>query len=129
VTDELAATVCWLAEKPLRPGARVLVKHGARTVQALVDTISSRFNEQTLSTVDSPESLSLNEIGQVVLRTSEPLPVDDYTVNRRTGAFLVIDPSDGGTLAAGLVGAPLSSVLSAGGTTAADDRGLVSPGP
>jgi len=61
--------------------------------------------------------LQLNEIGRVTLRTAEPLPVDDYTASRRTGAFLVIDPADGGTLAAGLVGAPLpvldsSAVLS-----------------
>ena len=51
--------------------------------------------------------MTLNEIGQVSLRTAEPLPVDDYTSHGRTGAFLVIDPADGTTLAAGLVGAPL----------------------
>jgi sulfate adenylyltransferase subunit 1 len=51
--------------------------------------------------------LSLNEIGQVSLRTAEPIPVDGYTSRGRTGAFLVIDPADGTTLAAGLVGAPL----------------------
>jgi sulfate adenylyltransferase subunit 1 len=107
VTDELVATLAWLAEKPLRPGARVLVKHGARTVAAIIGELRTRFDEQRLSTVDSPDSLELNEIGQVELRTAEPVPVDDYRTHGRTGAFLVIDPSDGTTLAAGLVGAPL----------------------
>jgi sulfate adenylyltransferase subunit 1 len=107
-TDELDATLAWLSEKPLRPGARVLVKHGTRTVPAFVDELSSRFDEQKLASVDAPETLSLNEIGRVRIRTAEPLPVDDYTVNRRTGAFLVIDSADGTTLAAGLVGAPLA---------------------
>jgi sulfate adenylyltransferase subunit 1 len=107
VTDELDATLAWLADKPLRPGARVLVKHGARTVAAIVSELRSRFDEQQLSTVDDPESLLLNEIGQVSLRTAEPVPVDDYRTHGRTGAFLVIDPSDGTTLAAGLVGTPL----------------------
>jgi sulfate adenylyltransferase subunit 1 len=107
VTDELSATLAWLAEKPLRPGQRVLVKSGARTVQAVVTELRTRFDEQKLSTVDSPETLTLNEIGQVWLRTAEPLPVDPYTSHGRTGAFLVIDPADGTTLAAGLVGAPL----------------------
>jgi sulfate adenylyltransferase subunit 1 len=51
--------------------------------------------------------LELNEIGQVSLHTAEPVPVDDYARHGRTGAFLVIDPADGATLAAGLVGAPL----------------------
>ncbi|MFC0113272.1 sulfate adenylyltransferase subunit 1 [Kibdelosporangium aridum] len=105
--DEFEATLCWLADKALRPNARVLVKHGTKTTQAFVTELSTRFDEQKLSSVELPESLQLNEIGQVRIRTAEPLPVDDYTVNRRTGAFLVIDASDGTTLAAGLVGAPL----------------------
>ncbi len=113
VTDELDATVCWLAEKPLQPGARVLLKHGARTVQAMLTELSARFDEQQLSSVDTPEQLQLNEIGMVRLRTSEQLPVDDYADSRRTGSFLVIDPSDGTTLAAGLVGLPLAPLAAA----------------
>ncbi|MGW3959369.1 sulfate adenylyltransferase subunit 1 [Amycolatopsis sp. NPDC005003] len=104
VTDEITGTLCWLSSKPLKPGARVLVKHGTRTVQALVDELHARFDEQTLSSVDAPDSLELNDIGRVTLRLSEELGVDDYGVSPRTGAFLVIDPKDGDTLAAGLVG-------------------------
>ena len=136
VTDEFDATLCWLSEKPLTPGARVLVKHGARTVQAIVTELRARFDEQRLASVDSPTSLGLNEIGRVAIRTAEPLPVDGYYSSRRTGAFLVIDAADGGTLAAGLVGAGLPVLdgvdsCTEGGSTAprADDHALVSPGP
>jgi len=104
VTDEITGTLCWLSSKPLKPGARVLVKHGTRTVQALTGALHARFDEQTLSSVDAPESLGLNDIGSVTLQLAESLPVDDYGVSPRTGAFLVIDPKDGDTLAAGLVG-------------------------
>jgi sulfate adenylyltransferase subunit 1 len=107
LTDELDATLCWLAEQPLRTGARVLVKHGTKTVPAFVTSLVSRLDEQKLASIDSPEELRLNDIGRVNLRTAERLPVDDYATSRRTGSFLVIDPADGGTLAAGLVGAPL----------------------
>jgi sulfate adenylyltransferase subunit 1 len=127
VTDELDATLCWLSDKPLLPGARVLIKHGTRTVQGIVTSIDSRFDEQKLSTVDDPGTLVLNEIGRVWLRTSEPLPADDYTASRRTGSFLVIDPADGSTLAAGLVGAPLPVLDRESPGEPAHD--LVSPGP
>lgn len=113
MTDELGATVCWLAEKPLNTGARVLVKHGTRSVQAMVTEVSARFDEQELSKVDSPDSLQLNEIGLVQFRVSEQLPVDDYADSRRTGAFLVIDPADGTTLGAGLIGIPLAPLATA----------------
>ncbi|WP_199434928.1 sulfate adenylyltransferase subunit 1 [Qaidamihabitans albus] len=104
VTDEFTAALCWLSSTSLRPGARVLVKHGTRTVQAFVDELHSRFDEQALSTVEDPESLELNEIGSVRLRLAEEIPVDDYSHSPRTGAFLVIEPKNGDTLAAGMVG-------------------------
>ncbi|RJQ80492.1 sulfate adenylyltransferase [Pseudonocardiaceae bacterium YIM PH 21723] len=129
LTDELDVTLCWLSDKELRAGARVLIKHGTKTTQGMVVTLRSRFDEQSLSTVDGPESLGLNEIGQVSLRTAEQLPVDDYSQSRRTGAFLVIDQADGSTLAAGLVGAPLPILNGAQSPTPSDGHGLVNPGP
>ncbi|GAB3298540.1 sulfate adenylyltransferase subunit 1 [Parasphingorhabdus pacifica] len=113
VTDELDVTVCWLAEKALQPGARLQIKHGTRNVQAIATEISARFDEQELSSVDTPDALQLNEIGRVQLKTSEPLPVDDYADSRRTGSLLIIDPSDGTTLAAGLIGLPLAPLAAA----------------
>jgi len=107
VTDEFDATLAWLGDRPLHGSARVLVKHGTRVTQAIVTALSARLDEQTLTVVPDPPSLSLNEIGRASLRTAEPLPVDDYGHIRRTGAFLIIDPADGGTLAAGMVGAGL----------------------
>ncbi|MEC3977254.1 sulfate adenylyltransferase subunit 1 [Amycolatopsis sp. H20-H5] len=104
VSDEITATLCWLSAKPLQAGARVLVKHGARTVQAFVEDLHARFDEQALSSVAAPDSLALNDIGQVTLRLAEAIGVDDYGTSPRTGAFLVIDPKDGDTLAAGMVG-------------------------
>ncbi len=110
VTDEFDATLAWLGDKPLQAGARVLVKHGTRTTQAVVSRLSARLDEQSLAVVPEPVSLSVNEIGRVWIRTAEPLPVDDYATVRRTGAFLVIDPADGATRAAGLVGAGLPAL-------------------
>ena len=107
LVEELSATVCWLVEKELRAGDRVLVKHGARTVQGMVAELVSRLDEQTLARVPWPASFAMNEIGQVLVRLAEPLPVDDYSVSRRTGSFVLIDPSDGSTLAAGMIGSPL----------------------
>ena len=106
VTAELEATVCWLSEKPLRPGARLLLKHGTRVTQAIVGELHDRLDTDTL-TLSPPELLEINDIGGVGIRTADPLPVDDYADSRATGAFLLIDPSTGNTLAAGLVGTPL----------------------
>jgi sulfate adenylyltransferase subunit 1 len=119
LADSLNVTVCWLAERPLRAGARVLVKHGTRTELAIVTELLAQFDEQKLSTVDTPESLSLNEIGRIALRTASPLAADDYSFSRRTGSLLLIDPASGATLGAGLVGGQLPVLQDAG----VDDSG------
>jgi sulfate adenylyltransferase subunit 1 len=108
--DTFDATVCWLGDKPLRPGARLLLKHGTRTTQAIVGALVERFDEQRLTAQPNPESLELNDIGRISLRVAEPIAADDYRVNRHTGSFLLIDPAGGNTLAAGLVGDVLSMV-------------------
>lgn len=95
------ARLAWLDPRPLRPGARVLVKHGTATVKALVEEVIGRLELESLE--DRPAGqLDLNDIGAVRLRTAEALPVEDYRAHRRTGAFLVVDPTTGDTLAAGI---------------------------
>ncbi|KGN42219.1 sulfate adenylyltransferase subunit 1 [Knoellia aerolata] len=105
LTQDLTGVLCWLGDTYLRPGARVLVKHRSRTVPAIVRAIDGRLDLDTLRTEPS-DRLSLNDIGKVVLRTASPLPIEDYARSRAGGAFLVIDPADGNTVAAGMAGTP-----------------------
>lgn len=108
--SELDGTVCWLADKPLKAGARLLLKHGTRTVPAIIGALVERFDEQNLSADPAPESLELNDIGQISIRLAEAISVDEYVDDRTAGSFLLIDPSSGNTLAAGLVGNALRAV-------------------
>jgi sulfate adenylyltransferase subunit 1 len=104
-TQDVEATVCHLHERPLKVGARVLLKHGTRTVKAIVKEIPYRIDlTHGLAHQDRPAELAVNDIGAVVLRTSEPLPLDAYADSRLTGSFLLIDPADGTTLTAGMAG-------------------------
>ncbi|MEV0260088.1 GTP-binding protein [Streptomyces sp. NPDC050617] len=116
-TRDIEATVCHVADRPLRPGDRVLLKHTTRTVKAIVKDIPSRLTLDDLSQHPAPGALAANDIGRVVLRTAEPLALDAYADSRRTGSFLLIDPADGTTLTAGMAGA----AFAAGAGDAADD--------
>ncbi|EMY35268.1 sulfate adenylyltransferase subunit 1 [Arthrobacter crystallopoietes BAB-32] len=100
--SNLSASLCWLSPKPLLPGAKVLVKHGTATVRALVQSVKGRLDLDSFEEAPAG-TLQLNDIGHALLRLSAPLPLEPYAVHRRTGAFLVIDPQDGGTLAAGMI--------------------------
>ncbi|WP_435299472.1 sulfate adenylyltransferase subunit 1 [Timonella sp. A28] len=102
-TQDIDGTIAWLAEKPLRPGTKVLIKHTTRVVQALVREVHGRLDLTTASQVPAQE-LELNDIGGVTLRLAQGVAAEEYAQSRATGSFLLIDPANGYTLAAGMVG-------------------------
>jgi sulfate adenylyltransferase subunit 1 len=67
----------------------------------MVSAIEGRRNLDTLA-IDPAEKLEVNDIGHASLRLATPIVIDDYGQNRRSGAFLLIHPQDGRTLAAGI---------------------------
>jgi sulfate adenylyltransferase large subunit len=104
VARELEADVCWMSERPLRPGGRYLVKHTTRAASAIVDELRDLVDVGTLErTSEPPAELALNDIGRVHLRTSSPLVFDSYARNRRTGSFILIDETSNETVGAGMI--------------------------
>ncbi len=99
------AELVWFGEKPLEPGRRYLIKHTTRTVPAQVERVVFRKELEDLS--DAPaETLALNDIGRVVISSKRPLLGDRYVDDRRTGAFIVIDPLTNDTVATGMIAGP-----------------------
>jgi sulfate adenylyltransferase large subunit len=106
VARELQADVCWMAERPLKPGGRYVIKHTTRSATAVVDEIEDHVDVDTLERAAPPAELGLNDIGRVRLRTSAPLVFDPYASNRRTGSFILIDEASNETVGAGMITAP-----------------------
>jgi bifunctional enzyme CysN/CysC len=100
---ELDTAICWMAEQPLSPGRRYALKHTTRTVRATVQTVSTRWDLESLEQLPDPGALQLNDIGRVTLRTSSPVLADPYRRNRATGAFILIDEDSNETVGAGIV--------------------------
>jgi sulfate adenylyltransferase large subunit len=99
---ELEGMVCWMNDRPMRPGSRYVLKHTTRTVRAVVKELEYRIDVNTLDHLDAPE-LGLNEIARIRLRLSAPVMVDRYRRNRTTGSFILIDEATNDTVGAGMV--------------------------
>jgi bifunctional enzyme CysN/CysC len=106
VTQDLDAMVAWMADAPLRPRQRVAIKHSTRTVRAVVKDLQYRLDVNTLHRDVDAGELGLNDIGRVRLRTTQPLFIDDYSRNRVTGRFIVIDEATNATVGAGMLSTP-----------------------
>lgn len=96
------ATIVWMHEKPLRPGASYLLKHTGQTLRADVIEIHSRTDVEHLAQ-STADQLRLNDIGEVAIETSRPLLADLYRESRATGNFILIDQADNTTAGAGMI--------------------------
>ncbi|MEU2175533.1 adenylyl-sulfate kinase [Nocardia sp. NPDC019219] len=104
---DLDAMVCWFAEDTqLTPGATYTIRHTTRAATAEVRSLDYRLDVNTLHRDEHAESLSLNEIGRVQMRTRQPLLFDPYRRNRATGSFILVDDTTNNTVAAGMITGP-----------------------
>ena len=100
---DFEADLCWLDQQALNPSRLYWLKQGTRLTQARVQAVHSRRDIHELRVVDWNGTLAMNDIGRVSLRTRDLLVLDDYTRQRATGAFILIDPATNQTAAAGLI--------------------------
>jgi sulfate adenylyltransferase large subunit len=100
---DVEATVCWMADAPLRAGGRYAIKHATHAARAIVEEVVDHVDVHTLSPDPTATELGLNDIGRVRLRTSKPLAFDPYLRNRSTGSFILIDEATNDTVGAGMI--------------------------
>lgn len=101
-TSVFEATIVGLSEQSLRPKSKLKIRYGTSLIQARLVGITSVLDIDT-STEHKAQTVELNDIATVKIQLAQPLPVDLYSAQGRVGSFLLVDPSDGNTLAAGMV--------------------------
>ncbi|MEQ1633103.1 MAG: sulfate adenylyltransferase subunit CysN, partial [Planctomycetota bacterium] len=102
VDHSVEAMVVWMAEEPMQPGGRYVLKQTSNTTAVTVTDLRYRMNVSTLSREES-QALQLNEIGRVRLESMRPLQWDPYAKNRSTGSFILVDRMTNATVAAGMI--------------------------
>ncbi|WP_184509052.1 sulfate adenylyltransferase subunit 1 [Terracoccus luteus] len=104
VAQDIDAMICWMDESsPMRLGGKYAIKHTTRSARTIVKQLQYRLDVNSLHRDEEATALSLNEIGRVRLRTTVPLMADDYTRNRNTGGFVLVDEATNRTVAAGMI--------------------------
>ncbi len=102
LTRMLEADLAWLANEPLAPQRVYGLRHTTREVKAKVEAIAYRLDVTTLAQVTA-HTLGPNDIARVRLRLSSPIAAARYEDERPLGAFLLVDPATGDTLAGGMI--------------------------
>ena len=101
-TKNFTANVCWLSESNLNINRTYLVMHTTRLSKAKIASINNKININTLDTEQAIE-LKTNDIANINFKLAQPLIVDQYSQNRSTGAFIIIDETTYHTVGAGMI--------------------------
>ena len=91
VGQDIEALICWMDEKPLTLGTRYLLQHNSKIVVTMVKEIRYRLDVNTLEKEPNPSKAELNEIVEVLLKTSALLSYDAYQNIRENGSAILID--------------------------------------
>ena len=91
-TARFRATLAWLDSEPAVIGRRYWLRHGNRWLHGRIAAIVSKLDIATLAAHEAHE-LGVNEIGEVIVETQQPLPIARFADDRVAGALLVVDPA------------------------------------
>lgn len=101
--QDIEAMVCWLNEKPLQVRGKYKLMHTTKLARAMVKEVRYKVNINTLHRNEEDTHIGLNDIGRIVLRTTESLFYDAYSRNRVTGSFILIDEHTNETVGACMI--------------------------
>ena len=101
--QDLDVMLCWLNATPPRPRAKYVLKQTTADARAMITEIQYKMDINTLHRLEEDKDIKMNDIARVKIRSTKPLYVDDYNVNRVTGSIILVDEATNETVAAGMI--------------------------
>lgn len=104
ISQDIDAMVCWFdSSKNLAERGKYTILHTSQDARCVVKEIRYKLDINTLHRNLEDKAIKLNDIARVVLRTTKPLFTDEYSKNRITGSFIIVDEGTNNTVGAGMV--------------------------
>ena len=100
VENEFEALVCWLDKRELSEGNKYFIQHKSRLLKVIVKEIEYKIDVNTLQQTPVSDSVKLNEIVKVRLKTASPLVFDAFEKNNSTGSAILVDETSNSTVGA-----------------------------
>lgn len=101
--QDIEALVCWMDKRELREGNKYLLQQRSRIVKAIIKEIEYKIDVNTLDQTEGVESVKLNEIAKIRLKTAAPLVYDAFQSNPPMGSAILIDETSNATVGAVMI--------------------------
>lgn len=103
VSQDISIKFCWLSDKPLVPNGKYMLRHTTKDVRCIVKSVDYKIDINSLEKRMEDTTVSLNEIGEMTLRTTQALIFDSYDKNRITGSLVLVEEGTNNTVCAGMI--------------------------
>ena len=103
VGQDLNVLVTWMSTEPLQANTKVVIKHTTNECMAMVKELKYKIDINSLHRIEGIETVAMNEIAKISIRTSKPIFYDVYKKNRLTGSIIIIDAQTNDTIGAGMI--------------------------
>ncbi|MFT4800473.1 MAG: sulfate adenylyltransferase subunit 1 [Flavobacteriaceae bacterium] len=101
-SQDIEVMLCWLNNTPAKPRAKYTIRHTSNNQTAMIKEVVYKIDINTLERVND-DTLNMNDISKVRIRTTKPLMIDSYRENRTTGSIILVDDATNETVAAGMI--------------------------
>jgi sulfate adenylyltransferase subunit 1 (EFTu-like GTPase family) len=89
---KIQSQVCWFGPRSVTLGNKVLLQHGTRLYQAVLEELPP-----------GKHHLKMNDISYARFRLAQDIHYDRYAECKEMGSFIVIDPATNSTIGAGTI--------------------------
>ena len=103
VGQDIDVLVTWMSQHPLKLRTKVFIKHTTNECLGIIKEIKYKKDINTLHRLENIDSLEMNDIARISIRSSKPLFYDSYRKNRQTGSIIIIDEQSNETIGAGMI--------------------------
>ena len=102
ISDHFEIELMWMDQKPGYSGRSYLLKLGTSLVSAQITNIKHKININTFEKL-SANTLELNDLCVVTLKTDHPIPFEKYKDCAGLGGLILIDRMSNQTVGAGMI--------------------------
>jgi sulfate adenylyltransferase subunit 1 len=103
IGQDIDVLVTWMSTTPLQLRSKVVVKHTTNETLAMIKELKYKVDINTLHRIEGVDSIEMNDIGRISIRTAKSLFYDSYKKNRQTGSIIIIDEQTNETIGAGMI--------------------------
>ncbi len=100
LTNRFESSVFWLSKKKISFEKKYLMKINTGEYEVSINKIKRIIDTESLN-IKNKNNVEKNDVCELVIHSSQLIPMDDYSVNKSTGRFCLLDEEE--ILAGGII--------------------------